>query len=497
MKGDLRKMNDSAKPKYDFEAYVSDSYDEMITSDRQIAEAYKLYDDWLKHQPPETLEQRNKQADILFRRMGITFAVYGEQAGVERLIPFDPVPRIIAAKEWEKLNAGICQRVKALNRFVQDVYTTRDILKAGVVPSDLVLKNTEYTAEVEDFTPPNGVHVHISGIDIVRTAPQDFYVLEDNLRTPSGVSYMLEDREVMRRLFPDLFKRYNVLPVDTYPQELKKTLLASAPEGVENPRAVLLTPGMYNSAYFEHAFLAYEMGVELVTGQDLFVGDDDCVYMRTVDGAERVDVIYKRLDDRFLDPEVFRKDSMLGCPGLYRAMMKKKVTLANAIGNGVADDKSVYPYVPQMIEFYLGEKPILNNVPTYTLAKPDDCKYALEHIGELVIKETHGSGGYGMLIGPKATKAEIETFKEKIKLHPENYIAQPTLALSSAPTLQAEGLAPRHVDLRPFALMQNPDKVVVVPGALTRVALREGSLVVNSSQGGGTKDTWVVGDKED
>lgn len=473
--------------------YTSRSYDEMIGRDGSLSQAYALYGRWLNSQPPETLEQRNKQADILFRRMGITFAVYGEQTGVERLIPFDPIPRIIANAEWEKLNAGICQRVKALNRFLDDVYGERDILKAGLIPQDLILQNSEYTAEVEGFTPPNKVHTHISGIDIVRVDPDNFFVLEDNMRCPSGVSYMLEDREVMMRLFPDLFKEYNVLPVNHYPQELKKTLAASAPEGVENPRAVLFTPGIYNSAYFEHAFLASEMGIELVTGQDLFVDSDDCVYMRTIEGPEKVDVIYRRIDDKFLDPEVFRKDSLLGCPGLYRAAMKKNVTLVNAIGNGVGDDKAVYPYVPQMIEFYLGEKPILSNVPTYTLAKPDDCKYVLEHIGELVIKETHGSGGYGMLIGPKATKAEIETFKEKIKEHPDHYIAQPTLALSSCPTLQAEGIAPRHVDLRPYALMQNPDKVVVVPGALTRVALREGSLVVNSSQGGGTKDTWVLG----
>lgn len=473
--------------------YTSRSYDEMIGRDGSLSKAYALYGKWLNAQPPETLEQRNRQADILFRRMGITFAVYGEQTGVERLIPFDPIPRIIANAEWERLNAGICQRVKALNRFLEDVYGERDILKAGLIPQDLILQNSEYTAEVEGFTPPNKVHTHISGIDIVRVDPDNFFVLEDNMRCPSGVSYMLEDREVMMRLFPDLFKEYNVLPVNHYPQELKKTLAASAPEGVENPRAVVFTPGIYNSAYFEHAFLASEMGIELVTGQDLFVDSDDCVYMRTIEGPEKVDVIYRRIDDQFLDPEVFRKDSLLGCPGLYRAAMKKNVTLVNAIGNGVGDDKAVYPYVPQMIEFYLGEKPILSNVPTYTLAKPDDCKYVLEHIGELVIKETHGSGGYGMLIGPKATKAEIETFREKIKEHPDHYIAQPTLALSSCPTLQAEGIAPRHVDLRPYALMRDPDNVVVVPGALTRVALREGSLVVNSSQGGGTKDTWVLG----
>lgn len=485
-------MTETVKTAEGLRGYAPAGYDETADENGR-ADAYGVYDDWLSRQGIETLAQRNKQADILFRRMGITFAVYGEQAGVERLIPFDPIPRILSKAAWRRLEAGICQRVRALNAFLQDVYTTRDILKAGVIPEDLILKNSEYTAEVEGFTPPNGVRVHISGIDIVRTSPTDFFVLEDNLRCPSGVSYMMENREVMMRLFPDLFKASAVLPVNHYPQELKKTLLACAPETAENPRAVLLTPGIYNSAYFEHSFLASEMGIELVTGQDLFVGDDDCVYMRTIDGPEKVDVIYRRLDDRFLDPETFRKDSLLGCPGLYRAAMKKNVTLANAIGNGVGDDKSVYPYVPQMVEFYLGEKPILSNVPTYTLAKADDCKYVLEHLSELVVKETHGSGGYGMLIGPKASKAELEAFAERIKADPSKYIAQPTLALSTCPTLQAEGLAPRHVDLRPYALMSAPDKVTVVPGALTRVALREGSLVVNSSQGGGTKDTWVLG----
>lgn len=486
-------MTDFQKNAYNLDSYEAASYDEMVGDRRSLSKAYELYGKWLDKQPADTLEQKNMQADVLFRRVGITFAVYGEQTNVERLIPFDPIPRILDNSEWEKLNAGICQRVKALNRFLEDVYTQRDILKAGIIPEELILKNSEYTAEVEGFTPPKKIHVHISGIDIVRTSPDEFFVLEDNLRTPSGVSYMLENREVMMRLFPDLFNKYQVLPVNHYPQELKKTLCAAASDDIENPRAVLFTPGIYNSAYFEHAFLASEMGIELVTGQDLFVDSDDCVYMRTIEGKERVHVIYRRIDDKFLDPEVFYKESMLGCPGLFRAAMKKNVTLVNAIGNGVGDDKAVYPYVPQMIEFYLGEKPILCNVPTYTLAKPDDYKYVLEHIEELVIKETHGSGGYGMLIGPKASKAEIEEFKQKIKASPSHYIAQPTLALSSCPTLQAEGLAPRHVDLRPYALMQSPDKVVVVPGALTRVALRDGSLVVNSSQGGGTKDTWVLG----
>lgn len=477
-----------------FDTYLPVSYDEMKTRGGDVSDTYKKYTEWLKRQPDGILGQRNEQADVLFRRMGITFAVYGEQTGVERLIPFDPIPRIVSHRAWEKLNAGICQRVKALNRFIHDVYTTRDIIRAGIIAEDKVLKNTEYRPEVEGFIPANDVHVHISGIDIVRTGDEDFFVLEDNLRTPSGVSYMLENREVMMRLFPELFKLYPVLPVNHYPQELKKTLMLAAPEhSSDTPRCVVFTPGIYNSAYFEHAFLAYEMGVDLVQGQDLFVDDDDCVYMRTIEGAAKVDVIYRRIDDAFLDPEVFRKDSVLGVKGLFRAAMKKNVTLVNAVGNGVADDKSIYPYVPKMIEFYLGEKPILSNVRTYTLSQKDDYKYVMERLDELVVKETHGSGGYGMLVGPKSTKEQIETFREKIKAHPENYIAQPTLALSSCPMYHEDGLTPAHVDLRPYALMQGADKVVVVPGALTRVAMRKGSLVVNSSQGGGTKDTWVLG----
>ena len=476
------------------DAYAPASYDEMKNAFGSVTEAYARYAAWLAEQPDDILKRRSEQADILFRRMGITFAVYGEQSGVERLIPFDPIPRIVAGRVWDRLNKGICQRVRALNCFLNDVYGDREILRAGVMDADLVLKNSEYRREVVGFTPSKGVHVHISGIDIVRTADEEFFVLEDNLRTPSGVSYMLENREVMMRLFPDLFAQNKVRPVNHYPVELKKTLRAAAPEHADGePKCVVFTPGIYNSAYFEHAFLATEMGVELVQGRDLFVDSDDCVYMRTVDGPEKVDVIYRRVDDAFLDPEAFRPDSVLGVRGLFRAAAAKNVTIVNAVGNGVADDKSVYPFVPRMIEFYLGEKPILSNVHTYVLSQKDDCAYVLEHLAELVVKETHGSGGYGMLVGPKSTKAEIEAFREKIKACPENYIAQPTLSLSTCPTFRDdEGLMPAHVDLRPYALMQSPEKVVVVPGALTRVAMRKGSLVVNSSQGGGTKDTWVV-----
>lgn len=476
------------------DGYGSPAYDEMVLKGGRIAKPYEKYRRFIDSLPSATMAERVAQADILFRRMGITFAVYGEESGVERLIPFDPIPRILSNKEWKFLEKGISQRVRALNCFIEDVYNKRDILKAGVVPEELILKNREYTAEVEGFTPENGIHVHISGIDIVRTSENDFFVLEDNLRTPSGVSYMLENREVMMRLFPDLFEAEDVLPINHYPAELKKTLENVSPKGKKNPRVVLFTPGIYNSAYFEHAFLAYEMGIELVQSQDLFVDSDDCVYMRTIRGKEKVDVIYRRIDDKFLDPEVFRKDSLLGLKGLFRAVMKRNVTLANAIGNGIADDKSVYPFVPAMIEFYLGEKPILSNVPTYTLSKKDDYGYVMGNIKDLVVKETHGSGGYGMLVGPKSTEEEIDAFKEKIKKNPSGYIAQPTLALSTCPTFQKDGLAPRHVDLRPYALMQSKDSVVVVPGALTRVALKDGSLVVNSSQGGGTKDTWVLGE---
>ncbi|GEO80349.1 circularly permuted type 2 ATP-grasp protein [Pararhodospirillum oryzae] len=464
-------------------------FDEMTRPDGGIRAPYLTYDAWMARTSIDTLRQKHTQADLLFKRIGITFAVYGDSQGSERLIPFDVVPRIISADEWDYVARGVCQRVMALNRFIHDVYHEQEILRAGKVPRALVENNDQFRAEMVGFEPPGGVYVHIAGVDIVRTGENEFHVLEDNLRTPSGVSYMMENRDMMMRLFPDLFDRYSVAPVNHYPQELLKTLKYVAPSPVGSPTVVLLTPGQYNSAYFEHAFLADEMGVELVQGQDLFV-DDGFVYMRTVEGPQRVDVIYRRIDDDFLDPQAFRKDSMLGVPGLFEAYRKGTVTLANAIGTGISDDKAVYDYVPAMIEFYLGEKAILRNVPTYHLDDDDDRKYVLEHLDELVVKEVHGSGGYGMLVGPKASRTEIAAYKDRILANPGNFIAQPTLALSTCPTFVNEGLAPRHVDLRPYVLTGKTTNVV--PGGLTRVALKEGSLVVNSSQGGGTKDTWVL-----
>ena len=434
---------------------------------------------------------------MIFRRVGITFAVYGAKdedgAGTERLIPFDLIPRIIPADEWARMQQGLAQRVTALNRFLHDVYHDQDILKAGIVPADQILNNAQFRPEMMGVDLPGQIYSHIAGIDIVRAAQPDgsgtYYVLEDNLRVPSGVSYMLENRKMMMRLFPELFAQHRIAPVAHYPDLLLETLRAVAPPSVNEPTVVVLTPGMYNSAYFEHAFLAQQMGIELVEGQDLFV-KDNFVYMRTTQGPRRVDVVYRRVDDDFLDPKAFRPDSTLGCAGLLDVYRKGNISLCNAIGTGVADDKSIYPYVPKMVEFYLGEKPILENVPTYVCREPGDLKYVLDHLGELVVKEVHGAGGYGMLVGPASTKAEIEDFRAQLLARPSNYIAQPTLALSTTPTFVESGIAPRHIDLRPFVLSGN--SVQTVPGGLTRVALKEGSLVVNSSQGGGTKDTWVL-----
>jgi uncharacterized circularly permuted ATP-grasp superfamily protein len=393
------------------------------------------------------------------------------------------------------MQAGLVQRVTALNRFIHDVYHGQEILKAGIVPSEQVLKNAQFRPEMMGVDVPRGLYSHISGIDIVRAAQPDgsgtYYVLEDNLRVPSGVSYMLENRKMMMRLFPELFASHRIAPVAHYPDLLLETLRDVAPASVNDPTVVVLTPGMYNSAYFEHAFLAQQMGVELVEGQDLFV-KDNFVYMRTTQGPKRVDVIYRRVDDDFLDPQAFRPNSTLGCAGLLDVYRKGNITLSNAIGTGIADDKSIYPYVPKMVEFYLGEKPILENVPTYLCRDKQDLQYVLDHLGELVVKEVHGAGGYGMLVGPAATKAEVEAFRAALIANPSNYIAQPTLALSTCPTFVERGIAPRHIDLRPFVL--SGKTVQMVPGGLTRVALKEGSLVVNSSQGGGTKDTWVLED---
>ena len=466
-------------------------FDEMYDATRTLRPHYRAYADWLAATPEERIARKRAEADIAFRRVGITFAVYGEEAGKERLIPFDVIPRIIPATEWHTLQAGLRQRVKALNAFLNDIYHTQDILRANRIPREQIVHNAQFRPEMIGVNVPAAIYAHITGVDLVRAGEGEFYVLEDNLRVPSGVSYMIEDRKMMMRLFPELFSQHKIAPVQHYPDMLLENLRTVAPVGVDNPTVVLLTPGAYNSAYFEHTFLAQQMGVELVEGRDLFV-DNEMVYMRTTRGPQRVDVIYRRLDDDFLDPQVFRKDSMLGVPGLLAAYRAGRVTLANAIGTGVADDKSIYPYVPEMIRFYLGEEPLLNNVPTWMLRKPDDLKYVLDHLPDLVVKEVHGAGGYGMLVGPASTRAEIEAFRARIVAAPEKYIAQPTLALSTCPTYVESGIAPRHLDLRPFVL--SGKQIDMVPGGLTRVALREGSLVVNSSQGGGTKDTWVLED---
>lgn len=463
-------------------------YDEMHAADG-VRMHYRAFADWLKQMTPERLKRKREEADTLFHRVGITFAVYGEASGTERLIPFDIVPRIIPAAEWNKLAAGLKQRVRALNAFTCDIYHDQEILRAEKLPADEVLRNAQYRPEMQGVNVPNDIYAHIAGVDVVRAGKGEFYVLEDNLRVPSGVSYMIEDRKMMMRLFPELFARHSIAPVEHYPDLLLENLRSVAPTGINDPVVVVLTPGAYNSAYFEHAFLAQQMGVELVEGSDLFVRDN-YVYMRTTRGPQRVDVIYRRIDDDFLDPSAFRADSMLGVRGLLSAYRAGHVTVTNAIGTGVADDKSIYPYVPEMIRFYLGEEPLLNNVPTYMLRRKEDLEYALAHLSELVVKEVHGAGGYGMLIGPASTRQQIEEFRARIIAEPAKYIAQPTLSLSACPTFVESGIAPRHIDLRPFVL--SGKEVTLVPGGLTRVALREGSLVVNSSQGGGTKDTWVL-----
>jgi uncharacterized circularly permuted ATP-grasp superfamily protein len=465
-------------------------FNEMLEDDgTRVRPHYREFERWLSEQAAEVLDRKRVEADLIFRRVGITFAVYGSDAGTERLIPFDIIPRIIPSAEWSQLQQGLKQRVRALNLFIRDIYHDQHIVKAGVIPAEQIVNNAQYRPEMKGIAVASDVYAHIAGVDIVRAGEGEFYVLEDNLRVPSGVSYMLEDRKMMMRLFPELFARHKIAPVAHYPDLLLDMLRSVAPTGVDDPTVVVMTPGMYNSAYFEHAFLAQQMGVELVEGQDLFVMDD-YVYMRTTRGPRRVDVIYRRIDDDFLDPLAFRADSSLGVPGLLSVYRAGRVTLANAIGTGVADDKSIYPYVPDMIRFYLSEEPILNNVPTYQCRKKEDLQYTLDHLSELVVKEVHGAGGYGMLVGPASTHAEIEDFRQRVIAKPDGYIAQPTLALSSCPTFVESGIAPRHIDLRPFVL--SGKTVSMVPGGLTRVALKEGSLVVNSSQGGGTKDTWVL-----
>ena len=453
-------------------------------------EPYRAVNAWVEGQPGAELRRKSAHAEQMFRRTGITFAVYGAEEASERLIPFDIIPRVISAPEWRRLAAGIEQRVRALNAFMYDVYHRQEILRAGRVPADLVIQNAAFVPEMIGAEPPRGIYSHIMGIDIVRTGENDFFVLEDNTRTPSGVSYMLENRETMMHMCPDLFSTNRVAPVDRYPEDLRATLESVAPAHLDRePTIVVLTPGLHNSAYFEHSFLADRMGVELVEGQDLVVTGGRLM-MKTTQGLQQVDVVYRRIDDDFLDPLVFNPTSVLGGPGLFDLYRAGRVTIVNAPGAGIADDKSIYSYVPEIIEFYTGRPPILQNVHTYNCRRPDDLAYVLEHMADLVVKEVHGSGGYGMLVGPTSSKAQVELFQAKVKADPGRYIAQPTLALSTCPVLTDEGLSPRHVDLRPFVLLG--DRMRLTPGGLTRVALTKGSLVVNSSQGGGTKDTWVL-----
>ncbi len=469
-------------------------FDEMLASAKGVRPPYAEIDRWISDTGLDNLQTRSAEAEMLFRKIGITFAVYGEGGDPERLIPFDLVPRVFDALEWRHLSRGIEQRARALNAFLWDVYHRGEIVKAGIVPADLVYRNEAYLPEMIGIDPPGKIYSHIVGIDIVRTGENDFMVLEDNCRTPSGVSYVLENREIMMRMFPQLFTGRRVRPVDQYPAQLRATLEEVAPPACKgDPTVVVMTPGALNSAYYEHSFLADQMGAELVEAQDMFV-EDGLVWMRTTRGPRRVDVIYRRIDDDFIDPLAFRPDSVLGVPGLFDAYRSGGVTICSAPGAGVADDKAIYIYVPEMIRFYLGEKPILKNVPTYKCGDPSEYKYVLENLDKLVVKEVHGSGGYGMLIGPRSTKAEQEAYAKRIIADPADFIAQPTLDLSACPTLTDGGIQPRHVDLRPFCLVGK--KVRLTPGGLTRVALREGSLVVNSSQGGGVKDTWVLAEDE-
>jgi uncharacterized circularly permuted ATP-grasp superfamily protein len=468
------------------------AFDEMQGTDGEVREPYRAVHQWLQTQKIDDLRRKRQDAEALFRRTGITFAVYGEEAATERLIPFDIIPRILSAGEWRRLAAGIEQRVRALNAFMYDIYHRQEILRAGRVPEDLIIQNTAFLPEMMCVEPARSIYAHIIGIDLVRTSENEFFVLEDNTRTPSGVSYMLENREAMMHMFPELFARNRVRTVEDYPDNLRLTLESVAPDGLDRePTVVVLTPGIHNSAYFEHSFLADQMGIELVEGQDLVVRDG-ALMMKTTEGLKQVDVVYRRIDDAFLDPLVFRRDSLLGVPGIFDLYRAGRLTIVNAPGAGIADDKSVYTYMPAIVEFYTGRPPILQNVPTYLCRRSDDLAYVLDHLAELVVKRVHGSGGYGMLVGPAATREEIDSFRATLKAQPDSYIAQPTLALSTCPTLVEEGIAERHLDLRPFVLVG--DRIRLIPGGLTRVALREGSLVVNSSQGGGTKDTWVLHD---
>ncbi len=468
-----------------------DLYDEMIDPRGRPRPVAKALAHYLSTLESSELERLQASADLAIKEMGITFTVYNEGGGsIDRQWPFDIIPRVMPKKEWDVIDAGLKQRVRALNLFIDDLYHDQKIVRDKVFPAELLRKSKNFRPECVGMSPRFGVWAHICGSDLVRDKDGTVYVLEDNLRVPSGVSYLLENRQVIKRVFADLFGDYAIMPVDDYPSQLFDMLAALSPRPADYPQVVVLTPGIYNSAYFEHSYLAQQMGCELVEGRDLVVQGDDCVYMKTITGLQRVDVIYRRVDDLFLDPEVFNKESALGVPGLMRAWQKGNVALANAPGAGVADDKVVYAFVPEMIRYYLGEETILPNVPTWLCMKEEQCRYVLEHLDELVVKPANESGGYGMLVGPMSTKAEREKFAQLIKADPRNYIAQPTLALSTVPTLIEGRIEPRHVDMRPFIL--SSDQIHVTTGGLTRVALRRGSLVVNSSQGGGSKDTWII-----
>src|SRR6056297_2116446 len=469
-------------------------FDELFSSRGAPRQCTRALVSFLRRLGGEELELRRHSAELAIRSMGISFTVYSEGDNIDRQWPYDIIPRVIPEKEWRAIEEGLKQRLTALNHFIDDIYNDQRIIKEKVVPQALIASSGNYRKECEGMKPLYGAWAHICGSDLVRDGDGTIYVLEDNLRVPSGVSYMLENRKVTKRVLPELFEDQTILPVDDYPSELFDLLTAIAPTDEREPEVVVLTPGIYNSAYFEHSYLAQRMGAELVEGGDLVVGDDDCVYMRTIEGLTRVHSIYRRIDDTFLDPQVFRPDSMLGVPGLMRAWRKGNVALANAPGSGVADDKMVYTYVPDLIRYYLDQDPIIPNVPTWRCAERDQRGHVLANLAELVVKPANESGGYGMLIGPRASRAELARFRELIQADPRNYIAQPTLALSTTPTVCGETLAPRHVDLRPFILQS--DRLAVTAGGLTRVALVEGSLVVNSSQGGGSKDTWVVEDRD-
>ena len=466
-------------------------FDEMFGAGEPSREPYRDYHQWFESQDAAWLHRKSDEAETVFRKIGITFNVYGEEEASERLIPFDVVPRIISSREWSRLVRGIRQRIQALNAFLYDVYHRKEIFRAGRIPVELIANNDAFLPQMIGVSPPGNVYTHVVGVDIVRTGEDEFYVLEDNARTPSGVSYMLENREIMLQMFPELFARVNVQAVGNYPKNLRRSLGNCAPRSGEGtPVIAVLTPGMYNSAYFEHAFLAAQMGAELVEGHDLRVVDGR-IAMRTTQGYAPIDVIYRRVDDDYLDPLNFNPQSLLGVPGLFDVYRAGGVTIANAPGTGIADDKAIYSYMPDIVQFYTGEKAMLKNVPTWRCCEPDSLRYVLDHLSELVVKEVHGSGGYGMLIGPAASNKELAAFRDKLKATPGKYIAQPTLSLSTTPILTKNGLDPRHVDLRIFALTA-PNEIHMTPGGLTRVALNKGSLVVNSSQGGGTKDTWVL-----